>query len=479
MERKINVIQQDGETYYKVADISKMLPSGNDYLPKKLEIETVYLNEDNHVRPYKYIDDAGIQMLLGYLRSEKGEYMRADMIESAAERGLADLSVEPISKDEEYGELVHPKFGTIRTLTIDGMTLYCGIDVATVLKFPKPNMAADRGWSDNAQQRCVPRKNGKLQFVTFIDENGVYKLIHDSGHPDAENFQYWLFTVMNPKIASEVVGDDDVSCDTLEDNNNMSVTTFNSDEFGHVRAIMVDNEPWFVGKDVAIALGYSNASKAVMVHVDDEDKHFEMLSIADSQNGNLSGATKTALINESGVYSLIFGSKLESAKRFKRWVTSEVLPTIRKTGGYIADSDKMVDTYCSGYDETTKRIVSSLLGSMKASQDKINGLQREVDLLSHQARTYNPKAVVAALVRSFAAHCLDNDFQKGFRLFYKDLYYKKQIMLNRRLGGKSQLDRVLDDEWYDVVEVAVALCVTHGVDVERAINSVNNELIGA
>ena len=139
----------------------------------------------------------------------------------------------------------------------------------------------------------------------------------------------------------------------------------------------------------------------------------------------------------------------------------------------------MVDTYCSGYDETTKRVVSSLLGSMKASQDKINGLQREVDLLAHQARTYNPKAVVAALVRSFAAHCLDNDFQKGFRLFYKDLYYKKQIMLNRRLGGKSQLDRVRDDGWYDVVEVAVALCITHGVDVEQAINSVNSELVSA
>lgn len=456
-----------------------MLPSGNDYLLKKLEIESVYLNEENHVRPYKYIDNDGLQIILGYLRSERGEYIRADMIESAAERGLADLSVEPVSKDEEYGELVHPKFGTIRTLTIDGMTLYCGIDVATVLKFPKPNVAAERGWSDNAQQRRVPRKNGKLQFVTFIDENGVYKLIHDSGHPDAENFQYWLFTVMNPKIAPEVVemGDDGVLADA-PDGNNTNVATFSSDEFGSVRTVMIDGNPWFVGKEVAAILGYERDTKAVVDHVDEDDR-IMVDGKTQSQFGIELGQRGGWLINESGLYSLIMLSKMPSARRFKRWVTSEVLPTIRKTGGYIADSDKMVDTYCSGYDETTKRIVSSLLGSMKASQDKINGLQREVDLLSRQARTYNPKAVVAALVRSFAAHCLDNDFQKGFRLFYKDLYYKKQIMLNRRLGGKSQLDRVRDDEWYDVVEVAVALCVTHGVDVERAINSVNNELIGA
>ena len=80
---------------------------------------------------------------------------------------------------------------------------------------------------------------------------------------------------------------------------------------------------------MAEILGYSNASKAVMAHVDDEDKQFVMMNVADSQNGNL---VKTALINESGLYSLILSSKLPSAKEFKRWVTSEVLPSIRKQG---------------------------------------------------------------------------------------------------------------------------------------------------
>lgn len=121
------------------------------------------------------------------------------------------------------------------------------------------------------------------------------------------------------------------------------ITIFKHEEFGQVRALMIDDEPWFIGKDVAIALGYSNASKAVSTHIDDEDKTFVMLDMADSQNGNVPiGKTKTAMINESGLYSLIMSSKLPSAKKFKRWVTSEVLPSIRKTGSYSVNTDPML-----------------------------------------------------------------------------------------------------------------------------------------
>lgn len=107
---------------------------------------------------------------------------------------------------------------------------------------------------------------------------------------------------------------------------------YNNEEFGDIRTVQLNNEIYFVGKDVAEALGYSNASKAVSTHVGEEDRILKVLE-ADSQNGNVV-KTQTALINESGLYALIFGSKLESAKRFKHWVTSEVLPAIRKTGSY-------------------------------------------------------------------------------------------------------------------------------------------------
>ena len=103
---------------------------------------------------------------------------------------------------------------------------------------------------------------------------------------------------------------------------------FSNPEFGQVRTVEIDGTPWLVGKDVAVALGYKNPTKAIIAHVDDEDKQLEMLpQEAEAQNGTLpSGSTKTALINESGLNSLILSSKMPKAKAFKRWVTSEVLP---------------------------------------------------------------------------------------------------------------------------------------------------------
>lgn len=112
--------------------------------------------------------------------------------------------------------------------------------------------------------------------------------------------------------------------------NNLQI--FSNNEFGNIRTATIDGQVWFIGKDIAEALGYSNASKAVSTHVNANDRILQTLE-ADSQNGNVV-KTQTALINESGLYALIFGSKLESAERFKHCVTSEVLPTLRKTGSY-------------------------------------------------------------------------------------------------------------------------------------------------
>lgn len=105
------------------------------------------------------------------------------------------------------------------------------------------------------------------------------------------------------------------------------IQIFKNEEFGAVRTVEIDGEPWFVGKDVTSILGYQNASKALSDHVDDEDKlNNESLSSLGQRGG--------WLVNESGLYSLILRSNIPSAKRFKRWVTSEVLPQIRKTGAY-------------------------------------------------------------------------------------------------------------------------------------------------
>lgn len=102
---------------------------------------------------------------------------------------------------------------------------------------------------------------------------------------------------------------------------------FNSEEFGDVRTVTINGDPWFVGKDVAAALGFTNPRDVISTHVFDEDKGVESID-------TLGGKQKMTVINESELYALVFGSRLKSAQRFKHWVTSEVLPAIRRTGGY-------------------------------------------------------------------------------------------------------------------------------------------------
>ena len=105
------------------------------------------------------------------------------------------------------------------------------------------------------------------------------------------------------------------------------IQVFNNTEFGEIRTMEINGEPWFVGKDVAEILGYSNTRDALLKHIEEEDR--ATVAIHDgSQNRNVT------IINESGLYSLILSSKLPSAKKFKHWVTNEVLPSIRKTGKY-------------------------------------------------------------------------------------------------------------------------------------------------
>ena len=127
-----------------------------------------------------------------------------------------------------------------------------------------------------------------------------------------------------------------------------NIQIFNHEQFGEIRTIIKDNEPWFVGKDVAEVLGYKNASKAINDHVDEDDK---LNNVSLSSLGQRGGW----IINESGLYSLILSSKLPQAKEFKHWVTSVVLPQIRKTGGYIPVSEE----------DDEKTILAKAVGIMK------------------------------------------------------------------------------------------------------------------
>ncbi|MDD4376513.1 MAG: BRO family protein [Clostridia bacterium] len=129
--------------------------------------------------------------------------------------------------------------------------------------------------------------------------------------------------------------------------NNLEI--FKSEEFGEVRTMLIDNEPWFVGKDVAESLGYEDTVNALKQHIDTDDKIMGCQNTTPSIIDKLGRKQYPTFINESGLYALIFGSKLEAAKRFKRWVTHDVLPSIRKTGQY--------KQYNPSWEEEAKRIL--------------------------------------------------------------------------------------------------------------------------
>lgn len=139
---------------------------------------------------------------------------------------------------------------------------------------------------------------------------------------------------------------------------------FKNEEFGEIRTVTVNNEPWFVGKDVANILGYQNGSRDINRHVDEEDKLTERIVLS-GQN------REVIVINESGLYSLILSSKLPTAKKFKHWVTSEILPTIRKTGGYVSNDDMFINTYLPFADDQTKLLFKSTLETVKKLNKKI------------------------------------------------------------------------------------------------------------
>lgn len=145
------------------------------------------------------------------------------------------------------------------------------------------------------------------------------------------------------------------------------ITVFNNENFGDVRTVRIDDEPWFVGRDVAKILGYANTNDALANHVDEEDRT-DGVAIRDSM-----GREQTpVLINESGLYSLILSSKLESAKKFKRWVTSEVIPQIRKTGSYHAPKT---------YAEALRRLADEA--------EKMEALQKQNRLMQPKAEFFD------------------------------------------------------------------------------------------
>lgn len=181
---------------------------------------------------------------------------------------------------------------------------------------------------------------------------------------------------------------------------------FNHPQFGTVRAVEIQGEPWLVGKDVAESLGYTNPQKAIRDHTEPEDRTVNELFTV---NG-----TKGTLINESGLYSLVFGSKLPEAKKFKHWVTSEVLPSIRRDGGYMHTSPDMTD------EEIMARAV--LLG------------QKKIEEQAKRIQEMRPKEIFADRVSASESSILVGDLAKLLKQNGVDMGQKRLFRWLRDKG---------------------------------------------
>ena len=209
------------------------------------------------------------------------------------------------------------------------------------------------------------------------------------------------------------------------------VRVFEHEAFGQIRTVTIDGEPWFVGKDVAAALGYSNASKAVMVHVDEEDKRILMLP--NSHFGNTVG--KCYVINESGLYSLILSSKLPGAKAFKRWITAEVLPTIRCTGGYIADDEQFLRFYAPTADEPTMAFIRAQMEIARGLCRKIDADKPLVEFAGHVMGSSN-----AIDMNSMAKLAANNGLPMGRVRLFRWLR-EKRILMSNNLPYQRYIER--------------------------------------
>ena len=161
------------------------------------------------------------------------------------------------------------------------------------------------------------------------------------------------------------------------------IKIFENEEFGKIRTVIKDGEPWFVGKDIAQILGYSDVNKAIAMHVDNEDKK---LNDKTSSSFGQRGAT---LINESGLYSLVLSSKMPRAKEFRRWVTSEILPTIRKTGGYVANEDMFIENYLPFLDEPYQNLFRLQMMAINQLNERIRHDQPLVEFANQVSDTTN------------------------------------------------------------------------------------------
>lgn len=238
---------------------------------------------------------------------------------------------------------------------------------------------------------------------------------------------------------------------------------FSSQQFGNVRVVERDGEPWFVVADVCKAL---EIDKSQTRRLDEDEKGMYSTQ-------TLGGKQEVTIVNEPGLYSLVLGSRKPEAKVFKRWVTHEVIPSIRKHGAYL--TPEALEKAMADPDFTI-----GLLTALKSEREGRKIAETKVNLLSAEVLTWADRKVLNAIIRKYRAAVHNSDFAKGWNAFYKELLYKHEINLKTRATqrmnhtGKKvpRLDMLDDSELPAAISTAVAMCCEQGVDIDDILQNV-------
>lgn len=354
--------------------------------------------------------------------------------------------------------------GTLRVATINDEPYFIGKDIANILGY-KDHKAALRKNVPDSEKRIIYssdidiygltcNNDGQTSLtdysipfsgITGLTISGLAIFLGKTKKSKTPALKKWLEEEILPELTDEPISlsnmekiDEIMEGDlTVIDNiPDEDFSTYAKEEFGKVRGTLIDGEPWLVGKDVATILGYSNTRDAIWRHVDRDDKNLIM-------HDSPSGSQRFVVINESGFYSLIFGSHLKSAKRFKHWITSEVIPSIRKHGAYatdatidniIADPDFGIRLLQELKDERIR--TQEALAAKEAAEETIKKNQPLIDFatqVSNSKKTIDMKEMASLLC--------DNGIDIGRTRLFEFLKWKGIFLKTKPIPYQSYITK--------------------------------------
>lgn len=379
-------------------------------------------------------------------------------------------------------EFTDARFGKLRVVERYGKKWFLAHDVMKSLGVSNPYLLTSKVSPEDKTYVYVNVTTGTPRMIG-LTEDGLKTLVYRTHKDGRDEYAAWLRDEVLPKVRGSLpaVRQVDIAQDCVE-----TPTVFHNDEFGDLRTIIIDGKYWFVSKDVALSLGYSNPRKAIIDHVDAEDK-MDGVTIRDSMGRE----QNPTLINESGIYSLILSSKLPKAKEFKRWVTNEVLPSIRKHGVYATPQVTTDDTIellrkaadllevqyklTSEWRNKNAELVSKLDDTtydLVVAKDEVRRMREqyykatdEVESLQNQIEAYRKEfshrkeftSFINSCVRSFVgASCGQYIMPTGWSEYYRRLTDALGDDVRKR-GRQPYIDAITDEELPIAMKVAAEM----------------------